>query len=90
LTGRKLGVHPDAVAIAEAGTDCTIPARIVGVEHLGGSSLLYVQVDGLDELLTAEQRGKADFFAREQKINPFLFWGSRIFRQRRQTIENGH
>jgi ABC-type sugar transport system ATPase subunit len=57
----ELGIRPDGISIAEPGTDGAVPARIVVVEHLGGSSLLYVQVDRLDELLTVEQRGKADF-----------------------------
>lgn len=64
----ELGIRPDAVTIAEVGADGAIPAKIVVVEHLGGSNLLYVQVDGLDELLTIEQRGKAEF-ARGQEIN---------------------
>jgi len=64
----ELGVRPDAISIAGPGDDLAIPGRIVVVEHLGGSSLLYVQVDGLDQLLTVEQRGKTDF-AKGQEIN---------------------
>ena len=64
----ELGIRPDAISIAEPRTDRAIPAQIVVVEHLGGSSLLYVQVDGLDQLLTVEQRGKTDF-AKGQEIN---------------------
>ncbi len=57
----ELGVRPDTISIAGPLADLAVPGRIVVVEHLGGSSLLYVQVDGLDQLLTVEQRGKADF-----------------------------
>ena len=48
--------------------DCWLRDCAVVVEHLGGSSLLYVQVDGLDQLLTVEQRGKTDF-VKGQEIN---------------------
>lgn len=84
----ELGVRPDAIAIAEAGARCAIPAEIVVVEHLGGSTLLYVQVDGLDELLTVEQRGKADF-AKGQEIN-LLFdpAQSHLFDSGGRRIEN--
>jgi len=64
----ELGVRPDAISITGPGADRSVPARIVVVEHLGGSSLLYVQVYGLDQLLTVEQRGKTDF-AKGQEIN---------------------
>jgi len=58
-----LGVRPDAIAVMEAGDGDSIPARIVVVEHLGGSSLLYVEIDGVDGLVTVEQRGKTGFSA---------------------------
>jgi multiple sugar transport system ATP-binding protein len=48
-----LGVRPDAIAFAEAG----IPARIVLVERLGGSSLVHARVGGLETLLTVELPG---------------------------------
>ena len=41
---------------------------IVVVEHLGGPSLLDVQIDGIDGLVTVEQRGKTGF-AVGQTIN---------------------
>jgi multiple sugar transport system ATP-binding protein len=58
-----LGVRPDAITVVEAGDGYAIPARIVVVEHLGGSSLLYVEIDGVDGLVTIEQRGKTGFSA---------------------------
>ncbi len=48
-----LGVRPDAITIAETG----IPARIVLVERLGGSSLVHTRVEGLEPLLTVELPG---------------------------------
>ena len=57
----ELGVRPDAISVARAETGDAVPARIVVVEHLGGSSLLYVQIDCLDDLITVEQRGKTGF-----------------------------
>jgi multiple sugar transport system ATP-binding protein len=57
----ELGVRPDAISIVADGMHGAVPAQVVVVEHLGGSSLLYVQIDGLDQLLTVEQRGKAAF-----------------------------
>ena len=71
----ELGMRPDAISIAAPGTDGAVPAQIIVVEHLGGTSLLYVQVDGLSDLLTVEQRGKADF-AKGQAINLILDPGS--------------
>ena len=64
----ELGVRPDAISIAEQGTDGAVPAQIVVVEHLGGSSLLYVQIDGLDDLTTVELRGKTGF-TKDQVVN---------------------
>jgi multiple sugar transport system ATP-binding protein len=64
----ELGVRPDAISVASAETGDTVPARIVVVEHLGGSSLLYVQIDGLDDLVTVEQRGKTGF-TKDKGIN---------------------
>ena len=48
-----------------------MPAKIVVVEHLGGSSLLYVQIDGLDDLITVELRGKT-MLAKDQRVNLIL------------------
>jgi len=64
----ELGVRPDAISIAEPGTEDAVPAQIVVVEHLGGSSLLYVQIDGLDDLTTVELRGKTGF-TKDQVVN---------------------
>ncbi len=64
----ELGVRPDAISISGPLDELAVPGRIVVVEHLGGSSLLYVEVDGLDQLLTVEQRGKANF-AKGQAIH---------------------
>jgi multiple sugar transport system ATP-binding protein len=55
----ELGIRPDAISIVEPETDCAIPAQIIVIEHLGASTLLYVRVEGLHELLTVELRGKA-------------------------------
>ncbi|RYG87117.1 MAG: TOBE domain-containing protein, partial [Alphaproteobacteria bacterium] len=49
----ELGIRPDAISLAGGG----IPARIVLVERLGGSSLLHTKVEGLDTLLTVELPG---------------------------------
>jgi multiple sugar transport system ATP-binding protein len=84
-----LGIRPDAISLAEPGTDGAVPARIVVVEHLGGSTLLYVQVDGLDDLLTVEQRGKADF-ARDQTVGLLFDPGqSHLFDRTGRRIESG-
>ena len=62
-----------------------VPARIVVVEHLGGSSLLYVQIDGLDDLITVELRGKTGF-TKDQRVNLRLRPGpGASFRRQRQT-----
>jgi multiple sugar transport system ATP-binding protein len=57
----ELGVRPDAISVVAADSRDTVPAQIVVVEHLGGSSLLYVQLDGLDDLIAVELRGKTSF-----------------------------
>jgi multiple sugar transport system ATP-binding protein len=64
----ELGVRPDAISIVAAELEDTVPAKIVVVEHLGGSSLLYVQIDGLDDLTTVEVRGKTGF-TKDQVVN---------------------
>jgi multiple sugar transport system ATP-binding protein len=50
----ELGIRPDAISLVASGG---VPARVVLVERLGGSSLLHAQVDGLDTLLTVELAG---------------------------------
>jgi ABC-type sugar transport system ATPase subunit len=64
----ELGVRPDAISVVAAESDYAAPAKIVVVEHLGGSSLLYVQIDGLDDLITVELRGKTSF-TKDQFVN---------------------
>jgi ABC-type sugar transport system ATPase subunit len=64
----ELGVRPDAISVVDARSEDAVPARIVVVEHLGGSSLLYVQIEGFDDLVTVEQRGKTAF-TKDQAIN---------------------
>ena len=49
----EIGIRPDAIAIAETG----LPARIVLVERLGGSSLVHTRVEGLGPMLTIELPG---------------------------------
>jgi multiple sugar transport system ATP-binding protein len=85
----ELGVRPDAISIVEPRNDNDIPARIVVVEHLGGSTLLYVQVEGLSQLLTVEQRGKA-VFAKGQEINLLIDPGqSHLFDSDGTRIQSG-
>ena len=50
----ELGVRSDAISIVGNGVHGAVPAQVVMVEHLGGSSLLYV--DGLDQLLPWERQ----------------------------------
>ena len=50
----ELGIRPDAISVAEGGT---LPAEVVLVERLGGTSLLHARVDGLTDLLTVELPG---------------------------------
>ncbi|MBS3650046.1 sn-glycerol-3-phosphate ABC transporter ATP-binding protein UgpC [Pseudaminobacter sp. 19-2017] len=61
----ELGVRPDSISIVDPMLETALPAHVVVVEHLGGSSLLYVQVDGLEELVTVELRGKTAFARHE-------------------------
>jgi multiple sugar transport system ATP-binding protein len=85
----ELGIRPDAISIAEPGTDCAVPAEIVVVEHLGGSSLLYLRVDGLHELLTVELRGKAGLMKGQTADLLFDPGQSHLFDQGGGRIENG-
>jgi multiple sugar transport system ATP-binding protein len=64
----ELGVRPDAISAVAAESEEAVPAKIVVVEHLGGSSLLYVQIDGIDDLITVELRGKTSF-TKDQRVN---------------------
>ncbi len=85
----ELGVRPDAISVAAPGTGGSIPAKIIVVEHLGGSSLLYVQIDGLDGLMTVELRGKADF-AKGQAVDlRFDPLQSHLFDARGKRVEYG-
>ncbi|MFI0846008.1 ABC transporter ATP-binding protein [Mesorhizobium sp. IMUNJ 23232] len=56
-----LGIRPDAISVSATNAADALPGRIVVVEHLGGSSLLYVQAAGVDELVTVEQHGKTHY-----------------------------
>ncbi len=51
----EIGVRPNAIFLAEHEG---IAAKIVLVERLGGTSLLYLKVDGLPQLVTVELQGK--------------------------------
>jgi ABC-type sugar transport system ATPase subunit len=50
----EVGIRPDAISVVEAGG---LPARVMLVERLGGSSLVHVQIAGLEPLLTVELPG---------------------------------
>jgi multiple sugar transport system ATP-binding protein len=50
----ELGVRPDAIGLVDAGG---LPATVVLVERLGGTSLLHARVEGLAALLTVELPG---------------------------------
>jgi multiple sugar transport system ATP-binding protein len=67
----ELGVRPDAISIAAAESEYAVPAKIVVVEHLGGSSLLYVQIDGLHDLVNVELRGKTSF-TKDQSVELYF------------------
>ncbi|MDQ6434271.1 sn-glycerol-3-phosphate ABC transporter ATP-binding protein UgpC [Mesorhizobium sp. LHD-90] len=53
-----VGIRPDAITVSDRPAPEALAGTVVVVEHLGGSSLLYMQVDGVKELITVEQRGK--------------------------------
>jgi multiple sugar transport system ATP-binding protein len=50
----EAGIRPDAITIVDGGG---LPATVVLVERLGGSSLLHARVEGLSNLLTVELPG---------------------------------
>jgi multiple sugar transport system ATP-binding protein len=50
----ELGIRPDAITLTDVGG---LPATVVLVERLGGSSLLHARVEGLSNLVTAELPG---------------------------------
>ena len=54
----ELGVRPDAILVDDASHEGTVAGEIVVVEHLGGSDLLHVKVEGLERLIVIERRGK--------------------------------
>jgi multiple sugar transport system ATP-binding protein len=64
----ELGVRPDAILVVSAESEEAVPATIVVVEHLGGSSLLYVQIDGIEDLITVELRGITSF-TKDQRVD---------------------
>jgi ABC-type sugar transport system ATPase subunit len=50
----EVGIRPNAINLVSEGG---IPARVVLVERLGGSSLLHVRMEGVPSLLTIEMSG---------------------------------
>jgi multiple sugar transport system ATP-binding protein len=52
-TAHRAGLRPEHLRVAAPGTG--VPATVVLAEHLGDSSILHLQVDGLTELLNAKQ-----------------------------------
>jgi multiple sugar transport system ATP-binding protein len=48
----RLGLRPEHLHIAAAGNG--IPAKVILAEHLGDSSILYLRVEGVSELLNAK------------------------------------
>jgi multiple sugar transport system ATP-binding protein len=53
----ELGIRPDSLSLVQSGG---LPARVVLVERLGGSSLVHVKVEGHVPLLTVELSGIYD------------------------------
>jgi multiple sugar transport system ATP-binding protein len=51
----EIGIRPDAVEIVDG---AGIPARVVVVERLGGSTLLHIEIEGLHAPLTVERPGR--------------------------------
>ena len=49
---QRLGLRPEHLQVLAAGQG--VPARVVLAEHLGDSSILHLQVDGVGELLNAK------------------------------------
>ncbi|HEX2528585.1 MAG TPA: sn-glycerol-3-phosphate ABC transporter ATP-binding protein UgpC [Geminicoccus sp.] len=54
-----LGIRPDSIGVVEEAAGNTVPARIVVVEQLGNSSLLYARINDNPDLVTIEQPGKS-------------------------------
>ena len=54
----ELGVRPDDIAVAEAPSEGAVAGEIVVIENLGNSTLLHVKVDGVEQLLIVEERGR--------------------------------
>jgi len=52
-----LGVRAEHIGLSEAGAVNTVPASVGHVEHLGDVSIVYAQVDGMDEMLALKQGG---------------------------------
>jgi len=50
----KIGVRPNAISIGEKGA---ISAQVILVEQLGGSSLVHLQLEGVESMITAEVSG---------------------------------
>jgi ABC-type sugar transport system ATPase subunit len=54
-----LGIRPDAISVLEEAAADTVSARVVVVEQLGNSSLLYARIKDNSDLITIEQPGKS-------------------------------
>ena len=52
----SIGVRPDAITLCEAGKG-DLAGKVAVIEHLGGTTLVYVAIDGVAELVTVELHG---------------------------------
>ncbi|HEX8957402.1 MAG TPA: sn-glycerol-3-phosphate ABC transporter ATP-binding protein UgpC [Burkholderiaceae bacterium] len=54
-----LGIRAEHIGLDEAGASNSVPARVGHVEHLGDVSIVYAQIEGMNEMLALKQGGGA-------------------------------
>ncbi len=52
-----IGIRPEDVVLHEAGTPDTLAASVTMIEHLGDATVLYLEIDGADQPVTAKLHG---------------------------------
>jgi multiple sugar transport system ATP-binding protein len=52
IEAQRIGIRPEHLGFCDA--EHGVPARVMLAEHLGDASIIHLQVDGIDSLLTAK------------------------------------
>lgn len=66
MLAHRIGLRPEHLGVVSEGAG--VPATVVLTEHLGDSSIMYLKVDGLDNLLNAKVGPEHHHFSAGQSV----------------------